>query len=212
MPKKNKTKTNILHSALKLFNNNGLVNVRLQHIADEAFISVGNLAYHFPNKEAIVLGVYQELMKQQRQLLAEYRIVPLFDNMNRLFRQTFALQQDYRFFYQDTLEVIRAYPQIGTTHQEFLNWQISQLKSMLDFNAARGALLPVDEDQVFVQLAERLWMTIDFWLTERLVRGLETEEVEQYLADIWHLLQPYFSEMGKQEYRQMLSMPEDLSF
>jgi len=45
----NKTKKKIIVAALKLFNQNGLVNVRLQHIADEAFISIGNMAYHYHN-------------------------------------------------------------------------------------------------------------------------------------------------------------------
>lgn len=42
-----KTKGKILVEALKLFNEKGFVNVRLQHIADKCNICVGNLAYHF---------------------------------------------------------------------------------------------------------------------------------------------------------------------
>ena len=48
------TKQKILNSAINLFNKKGLVNVRLQHIADESDISVGNLAYHFYSKKAII--------------------------------------------------------------------------------------------------------------------------------------------------------------
>jgi AcrR family transcriptional regulator len=47
------TKQKILDSSLQLFNDNGISNTRLQQIADESGISVGNLAYHFSNKEAI---------------------------------------------------------------------------------------------------------------------------------------------------------------
>ena len=39
-----KTKQKILLAALQLFNENGIANVRLQHITDEAFHSIGNLA------------------------------------------------------------------------------------------------------------------------------------------------------------------------
>ena len=48
------TKQKIIQSAIELFNEKGLTNVRLQHIADKAGRSVGNLAYHFPNKRAII--------------------------------------------------------------------------------------------------------------------------------------------------------------
>ena len=56
-----RTKKNILASAIRLFNKHGLTNVRLQQIADEVGISVGNLAYHFPNKRSIVRHIDMEL-------------------------------------------------------------------------------------------------------------------------------------------------------
>lgn len=107
------TKDKILAAALKLFNRDGIVNVRLQHIADEAFISIGNLAYHFSNKEAIVQELYHTLTREQEELLKEYRVVPLFEYLHRLVHRTYLLQIKYLFFYIDTLEITRAYPLIG---------------------------------------------------------------------------------------------------
>ncbi|GLR17389.1 TetR/AcrR family transcriptional regulator [Portibacter lacus] len=147
------TKEKIRIAALKLFNRDGLVNVRLQHIADEAFISVGNLAYHYPNKESILSALYERLSMQQKALLAEFRIVPLFDNIDRLIQQTFLLQRQYVFFYFDTLEIIRAYPKIGEAHQDHISSQISQLKIILDFNTSRGALNAEPIDGVYDKLA-----------------------------------------------------------
>ena len=63
------TKDSILGHSLKLFNRHGFVNVRLQHIADAGSISVGHLAYHFKNKEAIIEALYDLLKKQQEVLL-----------------------------------------------------------------------------------------------------------------------------------------------
>lgn len=206
------TKQNILESALKLFNQNGFVNVRLQHIADEAFISVGNLAYHFPNKEAILTAVYDELTGQQKELLAEYRVVPLFDNLDRLIRRTYQLQQLYVFFYLDTLEIVRAYPSVKTAHQQHIASQISQLKTILDFNAARGALVAEPMEGVFDQLASQIWMTMDFWLAQQSVKSDDNAEEKDYQRAVWNLLIPYFTDMGKREYEQMLQMPYDFFF
>ena len=207
-----KTKKKIITAALKLFNKDGLVNVRLQHIADEAFISIGNMAYHYHNKETILFALYKELTNKQKDLLAEYRIVPLFDNMNRLFSHTFHLQQQYVFFYLDTLEIIRAYPEIGGVHQQHINYQIAQLKNMLDFNVARGALVAEPVTGHFEKLAQQIWMTADYWLNQQIVRG-EVEHLEKtYLAAIWTLLIPYFTTMGQQEYEQMLRQPYDFFF
>jgi len=207
-----KTKKKIIAAALKLFNQNGLVNVRLQHIADEAFISIGNMAYHYHNKETILAVVYEDLIKQQKDLLAEYRIVPLFDNMHRLFKHTFQLQQKYIFFYLDTLEIIRTYPKIGMIHQKHITFQVGQLKTMLDFNMARGALIKEPQLELFNKLAIQIWMTIDYWHNQQLVRG-ETEQSEKtYLEGVWTLLIPYFTKMGEQEYQQMLQQPYDFYF
>lgn len=207
-----RTKIKILDAALKRFNRDGFVNVRLQHIADEAAVSVGNLAYHFYSKEVILKALYEALTKKQKALLAEYRIVPLFDNINRLLSNTFQLQQQYLFFYVDTLELTRAYPDIGQAHRRHILWQIEQLKTMLDFNAARGVIIEEEQEGTFEKLAKQIWMTTDFWWTQQLVRSEKEPEQSAYLAAIWHLLYPYFTEMGRQEYRQMLQSPYDFYF
>lgn len=206
------TKQKILDSALKLFNENGIVNVRLQHIADEAFVSVGNLAYHYKNKEAIVEALYSDLTQKQRELLAEYRVVPLFDNMDRLFRLSFHLQNNYVFFYLDTLEIERAYPSIAEIHRQYIKWQIEQLKSMLNFNSSRGALVPEPFEGLFEQLAIQIWMTTDLWKVQQKLRGKGVEEEGEYRTAVWSLLMPYFTKVGMLEYEQMMEGPFDISF
>ncbi len=206
------TKQKIRAAALLRFNQDGLVNVRLQHIADEAFISVGNLAYHYPNKEAILSALYEALTKSQKELLAEFRIVPLFDNIDRLILQTFALQSQYIFFYLDTLEIIRAYPAIGQAHQQHIASQISQLKTILDFNTSRGALLPEPTPGAFEKLAVQIWMTMDMWRTRQAIISQPIEEEQDYRLAVWNLIIPHFTEMGKREYAQMLERPYDFYF
>ncbi|MEM6699220.1 MAG: TetR/AcrR family transcriptional regulator [Bacteroidota bacterium] len=203
------TKKKIISAALKLFNQDGMVNVRLQHIADEAFVSIGNMAYHYPNKEAILLKIYEDLTKRQDEVLTEYRVVPLFDNIDRLLHQTFELQQAFVFFYLDTLEILRAYPAIGQTHRQRIQAQIFQLKSIIEFNVSRGALKTELREGVFEKLASQLWMTIDFWREQQAVRTTENLDVEEFKSAIWNLFIPHFTNMGKQEYEQMLQHPYD---
>lgn len=207
-----RNKEKILTAALKLFNQDGMVNVRLQHIADEAIVSVGNLAYHYNNKEAIIFALYKALTKKQKQLLAEYRIVPLFDNIDRLIHHTFQLQKEYIFFYLDTLEIVRAYPSVGKAHQQHINSQINQLKVILDFNASRGALVKEPMEGIYDQLALQIWMTMDFWLTQQAVRTDQTLDEQRYKNAVWNLLIPLFTDMGRREYEQMLQMPYDFYF
>ncbi|MEM8908433.1 MAG: TetR/AcrR family transcriptional regulator [Bacteroidota bacterium] len=206
------TKEKIRIAALHLFNQNGLVNVRLQHIADEAFISVGNLAYHYPNKAAIVMALYRALTQKQKELLTEYRIVPLFDNIDRLIRHTFQLQQKYVFFYLDTLEITRAYPDIKTMHHQHIDSQIRQLISILHFNVARGAIRTEPRPKHFEWVATQLWMTMDFWLSQQAIRQSQAATEQDYCTAVWTLLIPHFTDMGTREYEQMLHFPYDFYF
>ncbi len=135
----NHTKEYMLTQSLKLFNKNGFVNVRLQHIADAGSISVGNLAYHFKNKDSIVETLYDQLKAQQEIILYEFRVVHLFEDVNSQLHRIFQLQKQYIFFYLDTLEVLRAYPAIRVKHQQHITWQIQQVEWMFEFNVFRGS-------------------------------------------------------------------------
>lgn len=206
------TKEKILTAALKLFNQNGMVNVRLQHIADEAFVSIGNMAYHYKNKEAIFTALYEELTKKQKELLAVYKVIPLFENMDLLIQHTFRLQQEYVFFYLDTLEIVRAYPDIGAVHQQHIASKVRQLISIIDFNVSRGALKSEPESGAIENLALQVWMTMDFWLTQQAVRTSTSPKEEDFRQAVWNLFYPNFTEMGKMEFNQMLEKPYDFYF
>jgi AcrR family transcriptional regulator len=205
------TKDKILASALYLFNRFGFVSVRLQHIADEVGMSVGNLAYHFKTKDELVEKLYQALAQEQQQLLADLRMIPLFVNMNRHVENSFLLQQKYSFFYTDTLEVIRAYSSIKRQYREQVQWQTIQLELLLQFNIARGALIePQLPDTTFL-LAHRYLLFLENWMNFERMKGTEVAEINvQQLKDhIWGLLAPYFSLTGKNEYAQLNSLPFD---
>lgn len=199
-------KEKILASALALFNQNGMVNVRLQHIVDDAIVSLGNIAYHFENKGNIVLTIYQTLATRQDELLAEFRILPLFENFQLLLQKHFLLQQDYAFFYLDTLEVLRAYPNIAELHRQKIQSRILQLQSMIDFNTARGAFVMTDRTDSIL-LAQQIWQSMDGFLHHQAIKSSTAPTLTDFQKEIWHLLFPYFTQMGKQEYEQMLQNP-----
>jgi AcrR family transcriptional regulator len=196
------TKQYMAEKALGLFNDKGFVNVRLQHIADAAFVSVGHLAYHFKNKDAIAEWLYDELRAQQVQLLNEFRVLPLFDDLNRYLMALFGLQERYIFFYLDTLEIVRAYPDIGEKHQQHIAWQDTQLQWMLQFNIARGSMMALSAAQI-ATTARHLRLLMDSWRYGRRVETQAPDSETEFLADMWGFLQPLFTDMGAREYQQL---------
>ena len=132
------TKEKIAESALFLFNRFGFVSVRLQHIADEAGMSVGNLAYHFRTKDELLEYLYEQIVAEQTRLLADLRMIPLFVNLDSHLQHIYAIQQQYSFFFTDTLEIMRAYPTIKRKHREHIQWQTSQIQPIKEFQDPPG--------------------------------------------------------------------------
>lgn len=198
------TKQHISEKALKLFNEKGVVNVRLQHIADAAFVSIGHLAYHFKNKDAIVSTLYSDLKQQQQQLLNEHRTVPLFEDIDVFLRASYELQNKYIFFYLDGLEIVRAYTDIAKEHSQHVQWQQTLLSVMLQFNISRGSLVPLSESAI-TQLSTNLRLQIDTWRYANKVAGLQTDSVSVFLQAIWRSIIPYFTQMGISEYELLES-------
>jgi len=197
-----KTKKRILLAALKLFNQNGFVNVRLQHIADECNMSVGNLAYHFYSKEAIITSLINELGKKQSILLANYMAVPLFEHIDNILEQNYKLQQLYQFFYLDTLEVYRSFNKIKKISQTLIKQQIIQIEGMFLFNASRGAFI---KNKDYKLLANAFWMMGHLWMYEQHLLGHKTYTLEAYKTRLWLILKPYFTLTGNAEYENLIS-------
>ncbi len=205
------TKSYILDRALKLFNKNGFVNVRLQHIADFGDISVGHLAYHFKHKDCIVEDLYDKLKEAQEKSLYEFRMAYLLEDINRHLHHIFECQKHYLFFYLDTLEVLRAYPIIKEKHQQHIAWQIQQIEWMFDFNVDRNTFEPPSRDGQYNQLAWLFWMTMDNWMYARQIKGIDHLNENDFIADLWSLLLPYLTKEAHEELK-MLSTNSNLRF
>jgi len=197
------TKKKLLDSAIKLFNNTGLVNVRLQHISDDTIISLGNITYHFKTKDDIIHAIWLQIKEEQKILLSEFRIMPLFEDIDRYLFASFHLQQKYIFFYQDILEVIRAYPLIGTEHQLHVVWQEQQMSNMFIFNIARGAFVKEPYKDFYKILASNwIWM-FENWMQRQQILSKDINDYEAFSQSLWNVLMPVFTHQGFNEFNQM---------
>lgn len=197
------TKQYILEKALLLFNENGFVNVRLQHVADKAFVSVGHLAYHFKTKKDLMTSLYRRLYRRQELLLTEFRVLPLFEDIDFLMRRVFELQHQYLFFFLDTLEVLRAFPEIADKHQELLRFQRQQIHFMMEFNASRGAFQQPLYKEQFNDFTHIFCLTMDNWRSYQIIAGNQHPVVDVFCNDLWSILRALISDLGLPEFGQL---------
>lgn len=193
-----KTKNKILDASIKAFNVYGVANVRLQQIADEAEISVGNLAYHFKNKEAIVTFTYDFIFQEFSEILSDYLLIDNFKGLDKTLGQYYDFFMKYKFFFTDMFEIERNYPEILEKWHRYTNRMLLQIKSRIDFDVQRGVLVP-QSDEMNELLANNIWMSVIFWLPQRILRGLPAEE-KLFKEAVWSQMTPYLSDRGEEEF------------
>jgi AcrR family transcriptional regulator len=102
------TKTRIQEEALKQFNEHGLNRVGVREIARSLKISPGNMSYHFPKKEELVLEILLGFSADNQRLFTDYcaNEKGLFAFLN-LMRGIFRNQYRYRGLLVDLVEINR---------------------------------------------------------------------------------------------------------
>ncbi|MBP6826085.1 MAG: TetR/AcrR family transcriptional regulator [Saprospiraceae bacterium] len=204
------TKQKILEASIRLFNWNDVANVRLQQIADETGISVGNLAYHFKNKEAIVNAVYENLFDEFSGILSGYLLsskLTDFDLQMERYHRFFAR---YKFYLIDLFEIERSYPAIMERWRECVHKMVLQIRKRLDYNVQRGILRPEPMPGVYDTLTNNIWMTVVFWIPQQVLKDQPVDEL-LFKKSVWEHISPHFTAKGLDEFK-MEVQPLFLSF
>lgn len=194
-----KTKLKIINTTINLFNQHGFANVSLPRIAKEMSISLGNLTYHFPKKDQLIMAIYDIILTDLKAITTVYQ-TPIAIGIENLlefdgqFKAFYDFQQKYRFFYLDLLELERAYPVLEAQHQAHIQNKIEELHQYFLFNIQTGDMLNKPEAYSF--LAQQVWMTVVFWPMQSAVRGVENSKAKMVETG-WFLLSPYLTEKGK---------------
>lgn len=194
------TKHRILEAAAALFNSNGLSATPLRHIASAAGISIGNLAYHFKNKDLIVEALYHRMEEERIALLTSVQQAPTFEHIHQTALPIINLNLKYRFFYMEPQEMVRNHPSLSKLQQQYIQNHIAYLRAMLDYSVGVGNIEPEPFRGAYGHLAERVWMLIHFWILKETVRGATEFRPEAAREAMWEMVFPHFTEKGKKKY------------
>lgn len=197
-------KQKIIKNAEKLFFEHGIANVRLQQIADKSGISVGHLAYHYKNKEAIVSAAYKQVFDYMSGILNSPMQFSDLTDFEKLFRAVYHLGVAYPFCFNNKWEIARNHPLIGKKWESFLNKKLLLTQKLIGFHAAKGNLKPEPYKEAYKLLAQQMQLVFHFWMPYRLLRAKPV--TFKYLeAHLWGLLFPYLSSKGTRAYNQLIA-------
>ena len=197
------TKEKILDTALRLFNEQGTDVVTVRHIAQEMGISHGNLCYHFPNTDAIISSLYQQLADRITQGLNVLAPTSMTMAMcSAAARATFSLLYMYRFLMLDFVGIMRRIPALREKHQVLMAQRKAVFHQLLQQLRETNLMLPElfpGHDQL---LLDQLLIIGDFWISSAsiLYPGTPQEAMHHYQRVFEALLFPLLTEEGRRQW------------
>ena len=197
------TKQRILHASVQLFNQNGIDAVRLQQIAEETGISVGNLAYHFRNKEAIVESLYEVLFEDFSAVLGQYSLSGEMLGFDAQLSMYYAFFNTYQFYITDFFKTSNNPTEHQQIWQEYVTKMLIQIRSRIDYLVLNQDFVPEAIPGLYQQVAENVWLNLIFHIPKCRMRGITCSET-QYKKTVWNQLRPYFTDSGLSEFNQLI--------
>lgn len=197
------TKQKVVTKAEKLFFDHGIANVRLQQIADEAGISVGHLAYHFKNKEAIVTAAYEEVFETLSQMFTGDVSKDDITDLDELFGALFDFNSKYKFCFNNVWEISRNHPAIQSKWEDFLNKKMLLTQKRLAFHENRGILRKEAYKGEYKLLTQQIIFNFHFRIPHEMLKGKKAS-LKLFKEQMWNLIYPYFTAKGVKEYTKLI--------
>ncbi len=199
------TKEKIFKKALKFYNEQGIEYVGVRELAKELNISPGNLAYHFPKKEDLIIEIARRLTAINTESFAEMEKEFSLYHFLTSFRQIFYNHQQYKCLFLSFVHLVRQYPVMAT------NYKLSMKARNDMFNAhikrlIKEGYLKIAVDEV-PELVAYLNLIGRFWLSEATInqtKGSDEEIINYYLKLIAGLFKGKTTAKGSKELNAFL--------
>lgn len=199
------TKEKILQAALELFNSSGVETITTRHIAASLNMSQGNLHYHYPNKNEIILVLLGQFLEKIR---SASRNTPGTIFMERevlqSMRDHFQIMYTYRFLFQDNKVVWRRLPHVREQINQAFSEKHAEIRKLILFYRDQGAFrLDISVEQIDF-LAEQFIFSISTWLTAAEYMGISEEAPEYFSRFIFRHWLPYLNEAEMNKWEAVL--------
>ena len=197
----NSTKHKILLSAIELFNEKDSINVVLQKIANKAGISIGNLTYHFKNKEAILISVFDLLQEEIVHIFYVISLMPTAKEILEIEINLLAFQDKYRFVFLDFVNIVNSNKDLALKFRENISFQIKMIVALLKQGVEIGNYKK-EYKKEFERLAKIIWNIYFNRLTREVVLK-EKYGLIEFAQDIWLILKPFLTTKGIERYQSI---------
>lgn len=201
-----KTRERILDTALQLFNEKGIGVVSSKHVSDEMGISYGNLCYHFPKKDDIIMELYLEM---QRELDEKFAMIQKeifgFDFMVKSLQALLSTVYKYKFIYLDITIMTRRNEEIKKHAINQVEMRRKLLKGLIEFLVQEGYAKFEKVEGHYDKLVHIMLILLNSWIadSETFYKGPEDEKVSYYLDLFYSFMQGSLTKKGIEAFNQI---------
>lgn len=206
------TKDKIIEISIKLFNEKGCLNTSTRHIADELGISVGNLYYHFKNKEEILIVIFLRylniIFKEVRSL--NYSLDEIFLLKNFLLDNIDA-DIKYRFLHLELNLLVLTFPSFRKIMEDELQNEIIMIKKLTKHQISHGYIIELEEEEIDF-LVSNSWIigtnNLSFWT---LLSNDIFSNSKKGALNMFYFLKPYLTKKSLEDsqIKDILSILKD---
>lgn len=195
------TKEKIIETSIKLFNEKGCLNTSTRHIADELGISVGNLYYHFKNKEEIVIEIYEIFSKK----LSSHIHFSILDedevfNFEKFINDYFIWETEFKFLRVEISYIYKSFPKVKLALENLLEYRNRQLFYLYKHQQKYGYMKELDDTELKFTISN-IWTIVYHWdiywiLSEQENNCDEKQKLKNGLLNFLYFFKPYMTEKG----------------
>ena len=172
------TKEKIKKVSIDLFNSTETLSITTNHIAKSLGISVGNLYYHYKNKEEIIREIYAQMSSEFESLDMFSSIMessePL-EELSKMFDSFGELFWKYRFLMRDSALLMALDKELKTMFMINQEKRIHQIQMLLRFLISKQIIKNISEEEI-VMRAKLNWFISAYWQIFASTSGELTKE------------------------------------
>ena len=195
------TKQRILETALALFNTTNTQAATTNHIAKAMEISVGNLHYHYKNREAIIFKLYEQMLDESTLLIQDLPkdIVGLFEHQKLMSK----ILWKYRFFYRELLFLLSRDPLLKERYTSDNRSHRQRIRITFE-NLVKQGDLDIKVDNIYEQLTDTVMLVLAFWnpMIETLGQEIDEDGFEAATTHIRGAMRPYLTKQALDKLRK----------
>jgi AcrR family transcriptional regulator len=160
------TRERIVDRAVELFNDRGIEAVGMRELARELALSPGNLTYHFPRKEALLIAIAARLSAANSAALGIPDEVASLGELFERYRRTFHNHIRYRCLILASVRQFERYPELAARYAPNSLRRRAGIERTLVRLRELDQLEPTTSDREIARLTATLSLTGRFWLAE----------------------------------------------